>query len=112
MAIAAAPIALPGSAELVTAQGDLWLCLFKLTFSGSYVALGDPLNFLTLWPGGQNPSAIVVVDIVGGAGNQFEYDLVNAKVRGYSAANTELTVAAYNAAITGDPNIIAQVYAK
>lgn len=112
MAVAATPILLPGSAEPVSAQGDMWLALFTLTFSGSYATGGDTLNFLTIWPGGATPSKIIVVDIVGGAGNQFEYDLVNAKVKGFSAANTELTAAAYNAAITGDANIVAQVYAK
>lgn len=110
MTVVATPITLPGSAEPISAQGDMWLGLFKLAFTGSYVALGDPIDFLPQFGG--LASQVVVVDIAGGAGNTFEYDLPNKKIRGYSAANTELTVAAYNAAITGDGNIIAQVYAK
>ena len=114
MTISAVPIVLPGSAEPVTVQGDLYLCLFALTFSGSYVVGGDTVDFLAAWPGGSVPSQIIVVDIAGGAGNAFEYVLpaTNKKLKMFTAANTEGTAVAYNAAITGDTNIVAQVYAK
>lgn len=81
-----------------------------LTFTGSYTVGGDVLDFLPLFGG--LASQVITVLIAGGAGNQFEYDKANKKVKGFSAANTELTAAAYNAAITGDTNIIARIVAK
>lgn len=111
MTVVATIIPKPGSQEPIMAMGDLWTFFVSLAFTGSYVTSGDPLDFTSLLQGPAAGATVLSVDVAGGAGNQFEYDKVNKKLKGFSAANTELTAAAYNAAITGDTNIIAQVFA-
>jgi hypothetical protein len=99
----------PGSGETMMSLGDLWTFFVTLTFTGSYVTNGDALDFTPFLQGPAAGTTVIAVDVAGGAGNTFEYDKVNKKLKAFSTANTELTAAAYNAAITGDTNIIAQV---
>lgn len=93
------------------AMGDLWTMFVSLTFSGSYATGGDALDFGPLLQGPAAGTTVIMVDVTGGAGTTFEYDRTNKKLKGFSAANTELTAAAYNAALTGDVNVMAQVIA-
>jgi hypothetical protein len=83
--------------------GDLQILVGTLTFSGSYAA------------GGEVPTGGIkqlfrqfgvgdVISILGDArGNSLEFDNVNDKIKVYTAANVEHTVAAYNAALTASP---------
>jgi hypothetical protein len=109
--VVATPILKPGSAEPIMSYGDLWQVLVTLVFSGSYVTNGDALDFTPLLQGPAAGCTVLFVDVMGGAGNQFEYDKVNKKLKMFSSANTEAAAAGYNAAITGDVNIVAQVIA-
>lgn len=111
MAVTATVLPRPGSNEPVSAYGDLWQVLVTLAFSGSYATNGDSLDFTPFLQGPAAGTTVLFVDVMGGAGTQFEYDKVNKKLKAFSAANTELTAGAYNAALTGDTNIVAQVIA-
>jgi hypothetical protein len=111
MTIVATPIALPGPANPVSAVGDFWSVFLTLTFSGSYVTGGDAFDPTVFFPGGAT-TTVLLVDVAGGAGTSFEYDKVNKKLKAFSASNTEVTAGAYNAALTGDTNVVCQVFAK
>jgi hypothetical protein len=111
MAVTATIIPKPGSGEPIMAMGDLWTFFVSLSFSGSYSTGGDSLDFTSFLQGPAAGATVLMVDVSGGAGTTFEYDKTNKKLKGFSAANTELTAAAYNAALTGDTNVIAQVVA-
>lgn len=110
MTVIATPLKLGENENGILSDGSYMTLVCSLAFSSNYATGGDALDFLPFFAG--LCSQVLYVEIVGGAGNQFEYDKVNKKIKGFSAANTEIAAAAYNAAITGDTNIIAVVAAK
>jgi hypothetical protein len=90
--------------EALALSAGYWLTTGTLTFSGSYATGGDTLAAGTI--GKRIPSIGTVRELIplGTArGNTMEYDLTNGKLKFYSAANTEMTAAAYNAALTATP---------
>ena len=82
--------------------GDCWLITGTLTFSGSYATGGDALDLTNFIPLGKGykPTIICLGEF---RGNDPEYDSVNQKLKLFSAANTEVAAAAYNAALTASP---------
>lgn len=86
--------------------GDLGILVGTFTFSGSYVTGGDSLDLTTYFSraGGNGYVLAILPDA---RGNTAEYDNTNKKVKFYSAANTEVAAAAYNAALTATPVPIA-----
>lgn len=90
--------------------GDLQVLVGTLTFSGSY-AVGGEVPSVASPPGGTGLKQLFrqfgvgeVIQIVASVrGNDAEYDNANDKVKIYTAANTEHTAVAYNAALTGSP---------
>jgi hypothetical protein len=101
----------PASTTQAGAQGEAvamaagwWWVPGTLTFSGSYATNGDALtaaNIAKNCPVGGTPKQIIAVGSI--RGNQPEYDLAAGKLKFYSSANTEMTAAAYNAALTASP---------
>lgn len=86
------------------------------TFSGTYPTGGDTVDLTgatnpSLLPGGKPgqalPESLQVIGASGGDGGEMVIGTTNAnhKLKLFSAANTELANAAYNAALTGDANI-------
>jgi hypothetical protein len=107
MALVATPIGIQNPRAI----GDLFTEFYTLAFSGSYSTGGeawDPLAGM----GGPAPQTVFMVIVGGGAGYDFEYDTVNKKLKLFSSANTELAAGAYNAALTGDTLVTAQVIAR
>jgi len=89
---------LPESKQSV---GSLAAVVGTITFSGSYVSGGDTLDLQAVF---LRSGMGRVFGIEGSfRGNVAEYDETNKKLKLYSAANTELTAAAYNAALTASP---------
>ena len=90
--------------------GDIQLIVGTITFSGSY-ATGGEVPTVANPPGGTGIKGVFgrlgvgeVLAVLGDArGNSFEYDNTNDKMKMFSAANTELAAAAYNAALTASP---------
>jgi hypothetical protein len=82
----------------------------NLAFSGSYVTGGDALDPTSLFSSGVG--SILSVDVAGGAGYGFEYNPTTKVLKVFSAPGTELAAGAYPAALTGDTNVVAQVFAK
>jgi hypothetical protein len=89
---------------------------YKPTFSGNYSTNGDTLDLTAatnplFLPGGKPgqalPESLQVVGNPGGDGAEGVIGATNAthKIKMFSAANTELAAAAYNAAVTGDTNV-------
>jgi len=81
--------------------------IVRLTPSGSYPALGDPLDFKTL--GRTSNKQPILVDIYGQGGYIYQYDLANKKVMVRVATTTganiplaEHSAAAYAAGVTSD----------
>jgi hypothetical protein len=110
MTIVATPVAMPSQGDALQVFGSMFQLLVTLAFSGSYATGGDPFDmgpFLT-----QGPNKVYCVDVSGGAGYAFEYDAVNKKLKLFSAPGTELAAGAYPAALTGDVNTVAQVFAR
>jgi hypothetical protein len=101
MALTFTPDPTPDSTAKINLASGAYLVMGKLTFSGSYVTGGETLD-LTKYvvEGGKLRVVTAMVDV---RGNDAEYDLTNKKLKLFSAANTELTAAAYNAAITASP---------
>ena len=83
------------------AIGDMWVLIGTLTFSGSYATGGDTVDLTRYLLGTSGAKFILPLSDL--RGNGMEYDLVNKKLKLYSAANTEVAAAAYNAALTGSP---------
>lgn len=110
MTLVATPITTAGDTTPVQAMGSLWSAFFGLVFSGSYTTGGEAWDPTPQFPEGIGN--ILVVDVSGSAGYGFEYDKVNKKLKLFSAANTELAAGAYNAALTADVNLVAQVLAR
>jgi hypothetical protein len=81
-----------------------------LTFSGNYATGGDALDPTPLFASGVG--SILLMDISGGAGYGFEYNPTAKVLKVFSAPGTELAAGAYPAALTGDTNVVAQIYAK
>jgi hypothetical protein len=89
---------------------------YKPTFSGSYATGGDTLNFAAAtnpsflpdaYPSQVLPEMVHVDGMPGGNPAEFVKGTTNLihKLKLFSAANTEVAAAAYNAAITGDGNV-------
>lgn len=87
-----------------------------LTFSGSYVAGGDTIDWTTI--AGQStsngrvftPSGLpVLATVAGTTGDDYGYvagtALNNSKIKINTTSNTELSASGYPARITGDVNI-------
>lgn len=88
----------------IQSAGSLLALAGTITFSGSYATGGDT------FPTGQDPESIlkriglgrvVYVDISRGLG--AEWDRTAKKLKFYSSGATELTAAAYAAALTASP---------
>jgi uncharacterized membrane protein len=84
--------------------GSMYALVGTLTFSGSYATGGDT------FPTGKDPETLFkkiglgkVAFVLMTRGYQSEWDATAKKLKLYSAANTELTAAAYNAALTASP---------
>jgi hypothetical protein len=93
------------AANVVALASGFYLLAGTLTFSGSYATGGDALDLGLKNPQvGRARMAVVVGQL---RGNIAEYDPTNKKLKLYSSANTELTAAAYNAALTATPVPIA-----
>jgi hypothetical protein len=88
----------------------MWSMFVSLAFSGSYVTGGDAFDPTPFFSTGI--TTVLTVDVAGGAGYGFEYNSASKVLKLFSAAGTELAAGAYPAALTGDTNVIAQVYAK
>lgn len=110
MALAVVTLATPGDAASPQSVGSIMQLFATLTFSGSYATGGEAWDPLPLFGG--LASAVLAVTLLGEPGYGFEYDKVNKKLKLFSSANTELAAGAYNAAVTGDTNIVAQVFAR
>lgn len=98
MAVVFTPAKLPAD---IHKGGSLLFLAGTLTFSGSYATGGDALDL------GRIFKRIGLGMVLGIAtsirGNEAEYDSVNAKLKLYASANTEVAAAAYNAALTASP---------
>lgn len=81
--------------------GGTWFLFGTLTFSGSYATGGDALDLGRYLPQLSTLRQAVPLSTV--RGNTLEFDATNKKLKAYSAANTELAAAAYNAALTASP---------
>ena len=89
---------------------------YGATFSGNYATGGDTLDFAAAtnpkFEAAAYPSRAPDVIIVHGApgGNPAEgvlgTDMTNSLIKMFSASDTELGAGAYNAAVTGDGNIV------
>jgi len=80
--------------------GDKFMVHGPLAFSSTYATGGDALDLTALFQQ-EGAGVIDYVNIPPVDGYVFSYDYVNKKVQGWSAANTELTAAAYPAGVTG-----------
>jgi hypothetical protein len=89
---------------------------YSAVFSGNYVAGGDPIDFSAATRSiGAGTSRIPqgapdAIDIIGNPGGNPAEPVIgttnaNSKIKLFSAANTEVAAAGYNAAISGDTNI-------
>lgn len=90
--------------EALALSAGYWLTTGTLTFTGSYATGGDAITAATIAkriPVGGNAREIIPLGTA--RGNTMEYDLANGKLKFYSASNTELAAAAYNAALTATP---------
>lgn len=101
MGLVFTPSSLP---ESVHSMGDLLALAGTITFSGSYATGGDTFT------SGQTPEDLLAriglgrilnVDITRGI--TAEWDATAKKMKFYSAAYTEVSAAAYNAALTASP---------
>jgi hypothetical protein len=72
-----------------------------IAISGSYVTNGDALDLTIIAKRGGGRGSILMVLMEELAGYGFRYDRANKKVIVHSAAGTELTAAAYPAALLG-----------
>ena len=111
MTLVATDIPLPGSGSITNAEGAVFVRYMSLAFSGSYTAGGDAWNPLAGWPGSA-PSQILSVSIDGGAGYDFEFQKPTGGLKVYASSGVEVAAGAYPAALTGDTNTVARVYAK
>jgi hypothetical protein len=91
--------------EALALSAGYWLVSGTLTFSGSYSTNGDSLPAATLAK--RIPVAGVVREVIplnaNLRGNTAEYVLATGLLKLFSAANTEVAAAAYNAALTASP---------
>lgn len=101
MAVVFTPDQSGDSATNVALAGGWYLVAGTLTFSGSYATGGETLNIVKLIAQASRARQVIVHGNF--RGNDAEYDLTNSKLKLFSAANTELAAAAYNAAITASP---------
>jgi len=111
MTLVATDVPLPGSGGITNVEGSVNVRYMSLAFSGSYTTGGDAWNPLAGWPGSA-PSQIISITIDGGAGYDFEFQKPTGGLKVFSAAGTELAAGAYPAALTGDTQTMARVYAK
>jgi hypothetical protein len=89
------------SATLVALGGGLWILFGTVTFTGSYATNGDTLGLKKYLRGVSTTKQIIPLGSF--RGNSGEYDVVNDKLKLNSAANTEISAGAYNAALTATP---------
>jgi hypothetical protein len=73
-----------------------------IAITGSYTTNGDALDLTTIAKRGGGRGSIMMVLLEELAGYGFRYDRTNKKVIVHSAAGTELTAAAYPAALLGN----------
>lgn len=100
MALAFARSVSGQSAQPIAIGGGYWLLSGTFTFTGTYPALGEPLDLRNFFPAGKTIREAVVLNDL--RGFNAEVDLVNNKIRlwaGGAAAPTvaEHATAAYHA---------------
>jgi hypothetical protein len=82
------------------AQGNVFMQLLALTFTGSYPTNGDSLDLESVFK--QVGLGLVYV-VSGFRGYSAEYVQTSKLLKLFSSANTELGAGAYNAALTATP---------
>lgn len=90
-----------GKQQDVESLGSLLCLVGTFTFSGSYAVGGETLRLDKLF--GKIGRGQVLAILGSLRGNEAEYDPATNKVKIYTAANTEHTAVAYNAALTASP---------